>query len=136
MRKFIPTLTLATTLALASFSAAGPRQHKATPPTSLLTEGEHLCQTLGSIAYKQATARDAGVPYTQLLASLRSTLAKMEAPNPLTIQLSQLMLAVLRVTYDRPQATPALVQQQTELLCLGMVEKQLGSTPTVAKDRY
>ena len=52
MRTLIPTLTLATTLALASFSTAGPRQHKTAPPPSSLSVLEHLCQTLSTVAYR------------------------------------------------------------------------------------
>jgi hypothetical protein len=102
MRKFIPTLTLATTLAFASVSEAGPRARKETPPTSHLNELEHLCQTLGGVAYKYVTARDAGVSYFTILELLRRKIAQRPATGDLEASLDASMLANLRMVYDTP----------------------------------
>ena len=137
MRTLIPTLTLVTTLALTAFSEAGPRQRKVAPPTSHLNALEHLCQTMGALAYKFVESRDAGVSYFTLLEELRRFIAQHPPTSYVERSIAASTLDNLRMVYDTPYVTPAGNRQVTERMCLRELERYVQEhNTTAAKDRY
>ena len=137
MRKLIPTLTLVTTLALASFSDAGQRPRKAVPTPSPLNALERLCQTMGSMASSYVESRDAGISYFTMLEALHRAIAQHPPTNYLEESLAQSTLDNLRMVYDTPYVTPTGNRQATERMCLRALEQYTQAYKAqTTKDRY
>jgi hypothetical protein len=130
MRKFIATLTLTGTLALALLCEAGPRVRK---PPPLLTQEETLCHALGESTYDLAIARDSGIPVLKAISILRQAL--QDAPNAPAI--AQLMTAIAQDVYNHPSVPPDMARQAYVLDCLKhRYFAETPSAPTAVKDRY
>ena len=95
MRKLIPSLTLAGTLALASLGDAGPRVRQ---PPPLLTPEETLCHAFGELTYDIAVGRDAGVTILRAISLIRAGLLG-KVPHPV---IEHMLIDSAKLIYKHP----------------------------------
>ena len=81
MRKFIPTVAMATMLSLTTLGDAAPR--KPPPESTHLTVPEELCLRLGGMAHSSGSLRDNGYSYLESLQRLRTIVARETTQGPL-----------------------------------------------------
>ena len=129
MRKFIPTLTLVTTLALTTVCAAGPRVRQ---PPPLLTPEETLCHAFGELTYDLAVGRDAGIPILHAISLMRAGLRE----NVRSPVIEQMLTDAAKLIYKHPNVQPDFVRQTNTLVCLENRPFAGAQTPTKTKDRY
>jgi hypothetical protein len=126
----ILTLTFLSALALATVCHAGPRPPKSVPASPALTATEDFCRIIGEVAYRHAQSRDNGASYLELLTALRSVPPK----TPDQVKLATLFRDNLRIIYDYPALSTALIRQQTEFGCIKHFDPT--TTATATADRY
>jgi hypothetical protein len=129
MPRSILTLTLATTLALASLGEAGARVRQ---PPPLLTPEETLCHAFGELTYDLAVGRDAGIPILHAISQIRAGLReKVHAPA-----IEQMLTDAAQLIYKHPSVQPDFVRQTNTLVCLENRPFAGARTTTKTKDRY
>ena len=133
MRNLIPTLTLATTLALASLSDAGPRQRPVAPAQpSVLSQAERLCEAYGTFAFNRAMDRNHGFAMFDVLRRSR----QWDIANNVEEASRRMHEAIIRGVYGQEgqQLSPIGLRQMTEVACIEGIERP--TTTTTLKDRY
>ena len=121
MRKFIPTVAMATMLSLTTLGDAAPR--KPPPESTHLTASEELCLRLGGMAQSSGVFRDKGYSYLETLQRLRKVVGRNTTQGPLIAWFTASAISNLRIVYDYPSLTPAQLRQGTETACLQVLEE-------------
>jgi hypothetical protein len=127
MRKLIPTLVLAGTVALATLCEAGPRVRQAPP---LLTPGETLCYGFGELTFDIAVARDSGMPVLKTISIMRETIRTTQSLRAY----DALLTDAVHTIYSYQRVTPDYVRQTYTLACLK--NRTFDTGPKLTKDRY
>jgi hypothetical protein len=136
MRKFLPTLILAGTVALATLCEAGPRQPAPAPATSSLSPMEELCHMVGNTAHLSAQMRDKGLSYLEAVQLLREVSAKTPIPGPWGVWVNTSVFGNLRWVYEHPFTSAHQMRNDTELACLRIAEQNGITSATAIRDRY
>ena len=132
MHKLITTLTLTTTLALASVSDAGTRQRSSTPQPSVLSQAERVCEAYGQFAFARAMDRNHGFAMFDILRRSR----QWDSANNVEATSRRMHEIIIRGVYgpEGQQLSPIGLRQLTEVACIEGRERP--TTATMTKDRY